>query len=245
MPAHYPRPPITESVIAFDFANAIGRESVQKAIDRLKKRYEFADEETTTEITVDTITGNSKVVRTWAGARLSSRDRAEVALCRPSQFVCSRLAPYTTWENFRDRAQDEWKIWKSAVGPVEVRRIGLRYVNRIDVPGAAFEVGLRTEDYLNFAPRLPEGPDVHISGYAMQVVRPLGTDSLKLIINSATLPSPLVGYGSLGLDIDVFRDEGVPRRDDEIWSLFEKMRIQKNLIFESCITDRARELFKK
>jgi uncharacterized protein (TIGR04255 family) len=245
MQVQYPRPPIIEAVFAFEFTNPIGTESVQKAADRLKKHYVFADEETTTEITFDIKTGNSNYKQSWAGVKLSSMDRADVVLCRVSQFVCSRLAPYSTWEHLRDRAQDEWKSWKSAVGPQQLRRIGLRYVNRIDVPAAAIEAGLKTEDYLNFAPRLPEGPDVPIFGYAMQVVRPLGVDSLKVIMNSATVPSPLVGYASLVLDIDVFRDEEVPRRDDEIWSLFEKMRIQKNLIFESCITDGARELFSK
>jgi uncharacterized protein (TIGR04255 family) len=242
MEAYYPRAPITEAVIAFEFADSIRKESVLKAVDRLKKHYVFADEETVTKITVDAQTGKTNVEQTWAGVRLSSGDRAEVALCRPSFFVCSRLAPYPTWEKFRDRAQQEWQIWKGAVGLHQIKRIGLRYVNRIDIPAA--EGGLKIEDYLNFAARLPEGPDVPISAYAMQVVRPLEEDSLQVILNSATVPSPLVGYASLSLDIDVFREKDVPLRDDELWSLLEKMRTQKNLLFERCITERARELFK-
>lgn len=242
MEIHYPRAPITEAVIAFDFADSVQKDSVLKAVDKLKKRYEFADEETTTKITVETKTAKTNVEQAWAGVKLSSGDRADVALCRQSLFVCSRLAPYPTWEKFRDRAQQDWQIWKTAVGPHQIKRIGLRYVNRIDIPVP--EGRFKIEDYLNFSANLPEGRDVPISSYAMQVVRPLEEDNLHVILNSATVPSSLVGYASLGLDIDVFREKDVPLRDDELWSLVEKMRTQKNLIFERCITDRARELFK-
>jgi uncharacterized protein (TIGR04255 family) len=99
------------------------------------------------------------------------------------------------------------------------------------------------DDYLNLSPRLPETPGEPMTAYAMQIVRPLGMDECHLILNSSSVPSPLVGYSSFALDLDIFRETKLPMRDDELWALIDKIREHKNRVFESCITDRARTLF--
>jgi uncharacterized protein (TIGR04255 family) len=238
---HYARPPITEAVLAVSYVTQLRQDVIEKAAGRLKKAYQSAEPETMTRFTVNTKTRESETTQSWSGVKLTSADQTDVLLCRSAEFVCSRLAPYPGWEQFRKRAERDWQIWRETVGSVQIRRIGLRYINRIDIP--ATETGLKIEDYLKIAVALPEGPNTPISGYALQVSRPLESDKLKLTVNSATVPSPLIGHASLILDIDVFRDDDVPRRNDEMWMLIEKMRAQKNVMFENCITDRARSLF--
>jgi uncharacterized protein (TIGR04255 family) len=82
-----------------------------------------------------------------------------------------------------------------------------------------------------------------VSGFAMQIIRPLGVDDCVLVLNSATVPSPLIGFASLALDLDVMRETSIPRRDEDVWELVNRIRDYKNRAFESCITDRARALF--
>jgi uncharacterized protein (TIGR04255 family) len=54
---------------------------------------------------------------------------------------------------------------------------------------------------------------------------------------------PLVGFAALVLDIDVFRETNIPRRDEDLWALVNRIRTYKNNIFETCITDQSRALF--
>jgi uncharacterized protein (TIGR04255 family) len=65
----------------------------------------------------------------------------------------------------------------------------------------------------------------------------------KVIVNTATAPSPLIDHVSLLLDMDLFKDQNLPQKDDELWDLLAAYRKQKNMLFEAFITDRARGLF--
>jgi len=65
----------------------------------------------------------------------------------------------------------------------------------------------------------------------------------QLMINTGVMPSPLLNYTSFLIDIDIGRTHDVPQRDEEIFEFLTSIRDKKNMIFEACITDRARELF--
>jgi len=79
--------------------------------------------------------------------------------------------------------------------------------------------------------------------YLMQTAFKL--DTCHVIINTASVPSPLIGYASFALDIDLIRDYEVPQADDDLWAYLSEVRRIKNSIFESCVTDKARALFEK
>jgi len=64
-----------------------------------------------------------------------------------------------------------------------------------------------------------------------------------VIVNAGTIPSPLIDNTSLLLHIDLFKEQNLPRKEEEIWELFGTLRRQKNVLFEAFITDRAREVF--
>ncbi|HWE77754.1 MAG TPA: TIGR04255 family protein, partial [Pseudolabrys sp.] len=130
----YPRAPITEAVLAFRFSARAAQGDLQRAIDKLQKFYPISDTQTETKIQVEADTGKSSVERRWFGARLSSTDRTEVALCRPAEFACSKLAPYTNWSDLSARARRDWDLLRRALGAIPISRIGLRYLNRLDIP---------------------------------------------------------------------------------------------------------------
>jgi uncharacterized protein (TIGR04255 family) len=59
----------------------------------------------------------------------------------------------------------------------------------------------------------------------------------------AAIQSPVPHREGLLLDIDIGRTTHVPQLEREIQQLLDQIRHEKNRIFESSITDRARELF--
>jgi uncharacterized protein (TIGR04255 family) len=239
----YKRPPITEAVLEFQLERAADRKIIESAGRRLASFYKTSETEMNYQFAFD-MQGppQAKVIENeWNGLKLSSEDRADVVALRKLGIATSRLAPYEGWEPFRDRARDNWEGWKKAGGLTQVKRVGLRYINRLDVPAVGAAISL--EDYLNVYVHLPARPWGQISGFTLQVTRDLGEDSLKVTINSGSVVAPMVDTFSFLLDIDIYGDSDLPRREDDLWGLVEKMRIYKNEIFELCITDQSRALF--
>jgi uncharacterized protein (TIGR04255 family) len=236
----YKRPPITEAVIEFRFAHSSAEDICQRAANNTGKEYFYREIDKSANFKIDVATGKTQTQQVSTGVKLSSIDRTDVIIFRTASFVASRLAPYLGWEHFRSRARAAWGQWRKVGGSMDLSRIGLRYVNRIDVRSEPDEP-VSIENYLNVYPETPDGPP--LMGYTMQVLRDVGADDCRLVLNSGSVVAPLIGFTSFVLDLDVFRENELPLRDDELWALLEKMRQHKNNVFESCITPQARIIF--
>lgn len=245
---HYARPPITEAVLELRLKQDLGRDTVEAISRRRKSEYPVVEPQEVVSIVVDGASRTASAKgQTWLGQKLSSGDRANALLMQEKSFACIRLAPYVGWETFRDRAAADWAEFRRVAGPAEVSRIGIRYINRLDVPlpSAPTPPAIDVRHYLNLWPNSPNlGPNIQpMTGYTIQVSRALGVDGCHINLASTSVPSPLVAHASFLLDLDVYRETDLPRRDDALWAIIEKMRHHKNAIFEACITDRARKLF--
>jgi uncharacterized protein (TIGR04255 family) len=140
----------------------------------------------------------------------------------PNFIATSRLAPYEGWEPFFARSRQNWDIWKRIVGRREFTRIGVRYINRIDIPaGGPIEV----EDYLLFSPKLPNTlPSQPMSSFAVNAALPLEFEGFTLKLNAGSAPRPLVKGYSVLLDFDISRTQNLPRNDEDLWSLIAGVR---------------------
>jgi uncharacterized protein (TIGR04255 family) len=235
----YERAPITEAVIELRFAEEADPKVITRAAKGIADDYFFNEPNQQVSVTINEF---GPQIRTVEGRRLSSLDRAEVVVFGSGSLVCSRLAPYSGWEAFRSRTVAAWEAWKSAGPSTILNRIGVRYINRIDVPNE-LAAPLLVEDFLNFYPKTPTGDREPMQNYAMQVVRSLGEDECGLVLNSSIVPSPLIGFTSFLLDLDVSRETNLPRKSDDVFALLDRMRVLKNDVFERCVTDRSRKLF--
>ncbi len=161
-----------------------------------------------------------------------------VAQFRLNGFTFSRLAPYQTWEHLRDEAKMLWRSYRQIVGALPIVRVGLRYVNQLDLP-------LPVRDFRDFIRSYPEiSSDLpqQLAGFFMQVQIPQEDIAATLILNEALVPPAGPEVVSLVLDIDVFRQGMKFESDDEVWDTLEVLRLRKNLVFEGCITNNTREL---
>jgi len=236
----YKRPPIVEAVIEIR-CEEVDKASIDTVQKQLRRKYPISEDFSHVNFRIDVSKRALQQEVDAIGYRLRSSDSADIQIITSSIFSAARLAPYQSWETFSGLAKANWAAWKKIVGYKKIKRIGVRYINRIDVPwGGATHV--RTEDYLRFNPGMPDSFPP-ISAYVMNVVVP-GQDECNLVINSNTIASPLIDHASFILDIDIIRESSPPPQNDkEMWSLIDRIRIYKNEIFESCITDKARELF--
>lgn len=238
----YPRAPITEAVIEFRFAEQIKFTDAERAARKFGAQYPVVENEEQKEVTFEFTTGVSKSNVSWSGRKLSSSDRADVTMIRTTAFLASRLAPYLGWDQFVGRARADWERVKSVIGYRKIVRVGVRYINRIDIPGALKKEIVPT-DYVTLGITMPDLDWGPITEYFMQVNRRAKDNACGISINSGVVPSPLVGYRSILVDIDVSTEE-VPADEDGLWGLVENIRNKKNDTFEAIITDAARDLFK-
>jgi len=178
-------------------------------------------------------------VQAELGHRLSSADRADLLLIRPPALTVSRLAPYKGWEYLFEKAQGSWEELRQVVSKPVVKRIGVRFINRIDAPSTDGAPRL-----VNIYPSIPRLSDFPLKQFIVQVTQKIDQE-LQATISSLPVESPVPDRVSYLLDIDVSSDENIPRRDDEMWSLLGRMRSAKNNIFETLITSTAREIFEK
>ncbi len=173
------------------------------------------------------------------GFRAISTDARNVCQRQLTGFTVSRLAPYESWEPFRDLARELWVEYRTAVGCDAVTRIAVRYVNRVDIPESPVEL----KQYFRTSPEISSDLPQFMEGFFMQIRLPQIDIESTAILNQTIVPSLQSDCTSVVLDIDLFRDQALPGDERGLWECFEVLHNRKNEIFEACITDAARELF--
>jgi len=172
------------------------------------------------------------------GLKLHSNDNLHIAQFNKGAFVFSRLKPYVDWGKFSQEALRLWAIYCELLKPLEVRRIGLRFINRIAVKQATIEIS----DYYKYPPGSLKELNWPLAGYlhhdVMQV--PETAYSVNVIKTVQNVPGEI----GLLLDIDVFMQNNFAYDELRIIECIEEMRWVKNKIFFSSITEKALEELK-
>jgi uncharacterized protein (TIGR04255 family) len=241
---HYARAPITEAVIEFQFATPLEFEAVEETRGIFAKDFPGLNEIAMTMLLPSGSGAPPQMVHSRIGFRMDNADSTDIVSLTTNAFAYSRLAPYETWQQFSTSALDAYDRLRRKMGYVPVKRIGIRYINRIDVPlNQPQHVPIRLEDYLTIEPKFPEDQLPPLQGFTMQTAHPLSALGCLATITIASAPSPVPARMALILDIDVGRNDSVPQSENEIHDLLQTMRVEKNRIFELAITDATRRLF--
>jgi len=203
----------------------------KKARHRLEGRFEFKKGDKPFSLSTETIDGYI----------FTSADKKQVFQARIDGFTFNRLKPYDRWETFREEAQRVWHLFRNLISP-EIVRVGLRYINKFDIP--LFPQPLRDfNEYLTAAPIVPEGLPQGVSSFLTRVViqnqeidaAAIITQAFEQIIDPKFIP--------IILDIDAFKQKD-RIGEEEAWQALEDLRLFKNAIFFSSITEKTKELFK-
>ncbi len=120
--------------------------------------------------------------------------------------------------------------------------VSVRYINKIEVTSGNFDLN----EYFNYwgtADVLPASFDGTITGFFYRTVATERSRPVTLSLNLGSLVAPK-DIAAFALDIElVYNFEEVADAATSIAQLVE-IKTAENLIFESLITDKARELFK-
>lgn len=238
----YKYPPVTEAVIGINFVEDLSKALLKSISDKLAKNYPIHEplQNISVKFDLSHLAGKDRKAFTEVveGHRRSSQDMTELALALPNSLVVSQLAPYPSWATFSKRFMRDWKLLKRTLGYREIKRIGVRYINRIDIPITGPLV--HHEQFLNVFPRVPDMLSPLMAG-AVQTMSYFEDIKCKLTLNSGVVESPILNHTSFLLDLDVGREIDVPQNDKDIFELLNAMRLKKNQVFEACVSQRARD----
>ena len=242
-----PHAPSVEAIIDIRVTpeNRPDEESLKNFVQKKFCDYQFRDSQREIQYQV-TVSPNQPPNQTiqdrgWKGLRFQSKDQKYIAQFNRDGFTLSRLEPYQSWNPFQAEAMRLWDGYVEFVKPGQIHRVGLRYVNRIQLPAGEFNF----EDYLDVAGSTPKILDFPISGFMHQdsVVVPNNPYAIN-IIKTIQPPNLMAAIGlGLILDIDVFTTQPFDYEDIRLKSHLAEMRWLKNKVFFGAIKPKSERMF--
>ncbi len=237
---HLPKAPINEAVLeiravlpdgtgvdALDvFAKAVAPEYTKR-----QERLQFA-----VSFSAGSATGSQQV----NGILIEHNDAPLVVQARLDGFAVSRLRPYDCWASLLAEAERLWGIYCRVFSPLQVTRLGLRYINAIE---------LRVdEDPSSILKVLPGFPGIlapaGLSGFTLQLLseHPDFEATAKVLEHLPAVPEGAETVNVV-LDVDVFKLREFSPDGPQLWEHLGQLHELKNVIFFNSITAEARERY--
>lgn len=244
MGRRYKNPPIIEALCEFQFEPgppwdlAIPGLVYEKVRDNFPKRRQVRALETSLSAGPE---GVEQQVRTTDRIQFLCEDERVLIQVGPNMLAVNHLRPYPTWPEFLPLIRRGFEAYCEAASPEGIRRIGLRYINRIEIPGQCIEL----ENYFEFrpfvGPQLPQDFGPFIVG--IQVPYEDSRDILRLQLANASVETLDTVAVMLDLDYFLARPGELPLDNIFEWVDVAHSRVEE--AFEACITDRLRKMFEE
>ena len=170
-----------------------------------------------------------------------TEDRKTFIQLGPNLLAINQLKPYPIWEQFKSSIEKSFGALRNVVSLKSLERIGLRYINRIEIPET--EPNLR--DYLEFRPSLGKSLPNTIESLNLGCVFSFSDhrDSCRVQLTNAASDVPKTSC--FILDIDYFLAQPKTIAVTEAMQWLENAHAKVEDLFEGCITDRLRAIFQE
>lgn len=149
----------------------------------------------------------------------------------PNLLAINQLKPYPTWRQFKQLILDAYVTYRELAHPTGIARLGLRYINQIEIPGAEVDIGR----FLRGCP-----PSAHKLFLSTAFPFEAGRENLSLIL--AHVPHSEGEVSRFFLDLD-YGIPAAPMALEEIDQRLERAHDRIEHVFEAMITDETRRLF--
>jgi uncharacterized protein (TIGR04255 family) len=241
---HLPNAPIREAVLDIQavLPSTASLGQLERIHRRFSDRYPKKRPRKRLEGSLDLKSGEFRTTPAKVdGYVFLSEDERQIVQARLDGFTVNKLKPYAMWESLRDEARTLWEDYVNIARPDVVRRIALRYINRLELPVPIPDF----KDYIRTAPDVAPGIPQAISGFFMRLEIP-HPNGVTALVTETIEPVEKRDSGDILpfiLDIDVIRQETLSPNAADLWEKFEELRDVKNEIFFRTITPKTEVLF--
>ena len=167
-------------------------------------------------------------------------DESGVFSVAPYRLAVSHFRPYPSWEVVKDIILKGSQAYQSVLSPTKVNRIGLRYINTISFGQSVVEL----DGFFNFYPFVGSSIGRGLSRFHCLVQMDFEDARDSLVLQIASTPSSDEQAADIALDLDYFlaQPNGLELSESTEW--LEQAHANLESVFEGCLTDSARELFR-
>jgi uncharacterized protein (TIGR04255 family) len=153
---------------------------------------------------------------------------------RANGFSFNRLAPYESLDDYLPEIHNRWDQFQDIATPIQIRKLSLRYINRILIPLESRQAKL--ENYFNTSPQLPDDTELSFTEFLQQHQAIEANTANRVRIVMASQPVEASNRPVI-LDITAFREERLePENWEKIVEVIHSLRDLKNRVFKNSLT---------
>lgn len=245
MPRVYKKPPVIEAVCEFRFEGSQPWDWTIPGLiyDRIKSEFPKKRQQNVLEVAMQPGEGkiSQEVKAGIAKMQFLREDEAALVQIGPDLLAVNHLRPYPSWPIFKALILKQLQIYRDVGNDRSLKRIGLRYINRIDMPEGDFTI----EDYFSALPNLPDTVPNVFASFMLRMEIPYEDIKARLSFVFGTPPIKAENP-SFMLDLDMFvLSEDTPSLD-EVSTWIEAAHERGEKAFEGTFTDKTRkEIFEE
>jgi uncharacterized protein (TIGR04255 family) len=242
MSKQYIKPPVIEAVCEFRFSPDTKWDLTTPGLvyEKLQDQFPHKEQHVISEIEINQeAKGIKQQVRTSERIWFLTENRNLFLQVGAHFLAINCLAPYPTWNTFKPEIERALETIGSVVDIQGLERIGLRYVNKIEIAGLTVDL----EEYFDFWPHLGRGLPQTMQSFVTGCVFIYsdGRDACKLQFTSAVPESSPANAFLLDLDYFTAQPRTVLPQDALSW--VNNAHQNAETVFEGCITDKLRAIF--
>ncbi len=242
MPKPYPSPPVIEALCEFRFVSEKPWDLTIPGLVYEKVKSEYPKRRQQMGITLEFRSQPGGIEQRFSPAQprtqFYSDDESRLIQVGANLLVANQLKPYTKWADFRPRILEAFETYSQIATPDGIERIGLRYINRINVESPSIEI----KDYFSFYPRVPPALPQKHSGFIARVEIPYSKDKDRLLVTLTSAQPEQPDTVSFVLDLDYFTLK--PEMNSEwIEGWIDNAHDTIEEAFEATLTKKCKSLF--
>lgn len=148
----YQLAPIEEAVCTIDLPQTVSWDMTIPGTfyEKIKADYPLKDVIRGSEISLPLKLGSPPGLRGIERIRFSSTDKKSIIALEERGIAISRLRPYLSWERFLPQIRAVFDNLSQVVEISSLLRVGLRYINRLEVPNGTLDL----KEYFEFRPHM-------------------------------------------------------------------------------------------
>lgn len=238
----YANPPIVEAVCEFRMTADTNWDMTIPGLiyERIKDVFPEKEQHGVQEVEIkEGPEGLQKQVRTSGRVWFLTKEKNAFVQVGDHVLAVNCLAPYPTWESFRPRIESAFQALTSVVVVKGLDRIGLRYINRIEIHDPVIDLN----QYFQFRPSLPKSMANEMTDFIVGTVLLPAKTFDRCKVQLATAAFEKADVGNFVLDLDYYLAQGAPLGADKALQWVENAHQQIEAYFEGCIGDRLRAIF--
>jgi uncharacterized protein (TIGR04255 family) len=152
---HYPRSPLVEALCEIYFTGSRWDATTPGLFyERVRGDYPQKSEMAMVGVEVQVTPGQAETrsLPVEPRMRFARDDGSRLLRLSRDLLVVNQLLPYTRYEEWREVVHTARGVYRQLAEPAGIDRLGVRYINRVNVPGS----GIRMEDYFRVYPEVPQ-----------------------------------------------------------------------------------------